>query len=385
MGPRHLNLKGQVSTKPLSLYDKWLLFSVFAIVAMGLLMVASSSIVISEQHFANPFHYLFRQFCYLLLGFIVALVIVRIDSRVWLQISGPALLFVMFLLLLVLIPGIGHSVNGSYRWLGLGPVRLQVSEVAKLVTIIYMAGFLVRRQTEVQTQFSGFMKPMIILGIISVLLLKEPDFGAMVVISTTALAMMFIAGVPLRQFLLLLLVVFVAITILAVSSPYRLARLTSFLNPWANQFDGGYQLTQSLIAFGRGGLTGVGLGESVQKLFYLPEAHTDFLFAVLAEELGLVGILVTIALFVIIATRGFMIARYAELKNKYFSAYLAYGLTLCLIFQVMINIGVNTGLLPTKGLTLPLMSSGGSSMLTSCAAIALLLRIDHENRWHAYA
>ncbi len=384
MGPRHVNLKGRVSSNPLSLYDKWLFISVLLLLSIGLLMVASSSIVISEKHFHTPFHYLFRQLFYLVIGFAIGMMVVRIESKVWFEWSGSLLLLTMLLLLLVLIPGIGHSVNGSYRWLGVGPVRFQVSEFAKLAMVMYMAGFLVRRQLEVQTQLSGFIKPMLVLAIVSMLLLREPDFGAVVVITCTALAMMFVAGVKLRQFLMLLFLVLLFISILAVSSPYRLARLTSFLNPWANQFDGGYQLTQSLIAFGRGGLTGLGLGESVQKLFYLPEAHTDFLFAVLAEEFGLVGIMVTMLLFAIVCIRGLMIGRYAELKGQFFAAYLAYGLTFWITFQAMINVGVNAGLLPTKGLTLPLMSSGGSSMLVSCIAVAILLRIDHENRWHVY-
>jgi cell division protein FtsW len=384
MGPQHLSLNGKVSSKPLGLYDRWLLLSVVCLVVIGLLMVTSSSIVISEKYFNYPLHYLFRQSIYLFLGIVCALFILRIEIQYWLKASGFLLLYVFFLLALVLIPGIGRSVNGSYRWIGLGPVRFQVSELAKLVMVIYMAGFLSRKHIEVRTKLSGFIKPLFILALITLLLLKEPDFGAAVVITLTVLGMMFLAGVRLWQFIALFVLAFSAIVTLAISSPYRLARLTSFLKPWENQFDGGYQLTQSLIAFGRGGVTGVGLGESIQKLFYLPEAHTDFLLAVLAEELGLLGVCGVIALYGVLCWRGLSIARLAEYQKQFFSAFLAYGLTLWLIIQAMINIGVNIGLLPTKGLTLPLMSFGGSSMLVSFVAIALLLRIDHESRWHVY-
>lgn len=384
MGPQHLSQYGQVSSTPLSLYDRWLLLSVSCIVVLGLIMVASSSIVISEKYFSYPLHYLFRQSIYMFLGIGIAVFILRLETQFWLKISGYLLVFTILLLALVLIPGIGRSVNGSYRWIGMGPIGFQVSELAKLSVVIYMAGFLSRKHKEVQTQLSGFIKPLVVLGIIGILLLKEPDFGAAVVITLTVLSMIFLAGVKLWQFIGLFIAAGVGIVTLAISSPYRLSRLTSFLNPWQNQFDGGYQLTQSLIAFGRGGITGVGLGESVQKLFYLPEAHTDFLLAVLGEELGLLGVLGVITLYGIVCWRGLSIARFAEYQKQMFSAFLAYGLTLWITLQAMINIGVNIGLLPTKGLTLPLMSSGGSSMLVSFIAIALLLRIDHECRWHVY-
>lgn len=224
---------------------------------------------------------------------------------------------------------------------------------------------------------------MFILGMISVLLLLEPDFGATVVITGTVMAMLFLGGVKLRYYIGLMLVVLSALAFLAVSSPYRVARLTAFLDPWADQYNSGYQLTQSLIAFGRGGWFGTGLGESIQKLLYLPEAYTDFLFAVLAEEFGLVGILMVIALYSILVFRGFSIAYNAYLQERLFASYMAYGLTFWLGLQTAINIGVNSGLLPTKGLTLPLMSYGGASMVINCIVIALLLRIDHENRWQA--
>lgn len=384
MGPRHKTRSGKITAKPLGLYDKWLFFAVLLVLVLGLLMVASSSIVISEKHYGAPFYYFLKQLIYVVFGVGLSLGVVRIEIKHWSTFSIPLLFAAIAALVLVLIPGIGRSVNGSYRWIGAGPVALQVSEFVKLAVIAYMAGFLQRHLQDVRTTLSGFLRPLVILAIIAFLLLKEPDFGAVVVISFTVLGMLFLAQARLWQFLLLLLLAMFSFAILAVSSPYRLARLTSFLNPWANPFDGGYQLTQSLIAFGRGGIFGVGLGESIQKLFYLPEAHTDFLVAVLAEELGLIGVGLVVALYITISIRGMMIAKFAEQSGQMFAAFFAYGLTLWLGFQAVINIGVNLGLLPTKGLTLPLMSSGGSSMVVSLIAIALLLRIDYENRWQIY-
>lgn len=368
-----------VSETP-AIYDRYLFFAAMSLILIGLLMVASSSIVISEQYFHQPFHYLLRQSTYLTLGLLLALIILRIPMHFWETISSLLLVASMILLVLVLIPGLGHSVNGSMRWLGIPSFRLQVSEVAKLAIIVYMAGYIVRHREQVRERFIGFLKPMIIIVVIMGLLLKEPDFGAVVVILMTVLGMMFLAGVRLWQFATLLSVAAGFTAVLAVSSPYRLARLTSFLDPWANQFDSGYQLTQSLIAFGRGSWFGVGLGESIQKLFYLPEAHTDFLFAVLAEELGLVGVLLVIFLFALLVQRSFLIARRALRSGQIFSAYISYGFGLLLGFQAMINMGVNVGILPTKGLTLPLMSYGGSSMLVNCIIIAILLRVDYESR-----
>lgn len=384
MGPQHIARNGQVSHKPMALYDKWLVFAVLMLTCIGSLMVASSSIVISEKYFNFPFYYFLKQIIYICIGMGAALFVIRKPVKLWFDSSKTLLLIAIILLVLVLIPGIGRTVNGSARWLGVAGIALQVSEFAKLATIIYIASFLDRHYEEVQTRLSGFFKPLFVLTIITALLLKEPDFGAAVVIILTILGMLFLAGVKLWQFAILIGSAFLAIAMLAISSPYRVARLTSFMDPWANQFDGGYQLTQSLIAFGRGGLTGVGLGESVQKLFYLPEAHTDFLLAVLGEELGLVGLLTIFCLYLIIFIRGMIIGRFAEKSDQRFAAFVAYGLSLWLSFQAIINIGVNIGLLPTKGLTLPFMSSGGSSIVVCFIAIALLLRIDYEDRWQLY-
>lgn len=383
MRPRHLNQRGKPVSKPISLYDKWLIGVVICVLIIGLMMVSSSSVMISTKYFHQPFHFLIRQSCYLVVGLMMALIVIRIDSSFWERISMPMLVVCLVMLMLVLVPGIGRSVNGSRRWLALGPIGVQVSELAKLTMIFYLSGYLVRQRKAVSESIVGFIKPMVILALVSALLLLEPDFGATVVISGTVMAMLFLAGVKLRYYVGLMIAVMGALAFLAFSSPYRVARLTAFLDPWADQYNSGYQLTQSLIAFGRGGWFGAGLGESIQKLLYLPEAHTDFLFAVLAEELGLVGILVVIALYCILVIRGMTIAYNAYVQERLFASYTAYGLTFWLGLQATINMGVNSGLLPTKGLTLPLMSYGGASMVINCVVVALLLRIDHENRWQA--
>jgi cell division protein FtsW len=361
-------------------YDRWLLFIVVTIVALGLLMVASASIEVSEKQSHQPFYFLYRQLVGLLLGILLGSVIVQFKVEFWQKIDGFLLATVMVLLALVLLPGIGHAVNGSARWIGYGPLRIQVSELAKFSMVVYLAGYLFRRNAEIKTEITGFLKPIGILAVMALLLMCEPDFGATVVIMSTSLGMMFLAGMRLRPFVIMFVVILAALAVLAISEPYRMARLTTFLNPWANPYNSGYQLTQSLIAFGRGGWLGVGLGNSIQKLFYLPEAHTDFLFAVIAEELGLVGMLVVIGLFTFLVIRILLLGRESQRLGRHFAGFMAYGFGLWIAMQFTVSIGVNSGILPTKGLTLPLMSYGGSSMLINCMVIALLLRIDYENR-----
>ena len=360
--------------------DRWLVCLVIALLVYGLLMVASASVAVATEHFHQPFYYFFRQLVYLMLGVLLGAIIIQFDTSEMEQVSGLMMTGILLLLALVLLPGVGRVVNGSARWLGVGPFIIQVSEIAKPVTILYMASYLVRHHTAVTTTFEGFLKPMGILVVVALLLLKEPDFGSTAVILLTVLGMMFLAGMRLRYFFLLVLGVFLALAGLAVAAPYRMVRLTAFLNPWLTPFGSGYQLTQSLIAFGRGGWLGLGLGNSIQKLFYLPEAHTDFLFAVVAEELGLVGILFMTLLFLMLVFRIFLIGRRAQQLRRYFAALTAYGLGFWIAIQFIVSIGVNCGILPTKGLTLPLVSYGGSSMLANCIAIALLLRIDFESR-----
>ncbi len=357
--------------------DVWLLGIVLLLVALGLVMVMSASVSIADRQMGDSFYYFWRQLAFVAVGLLFGYSILQVRLVYWERL-GPYFLLIGFVLLIAVLI-LGREVNGSVRWLAVGPFNLQPSELIKLFMVVYMAGYLVRRGDEVRNSIKGFLKPMALVGVVSMLLLMEPDFGAAVVIAATVLGMMFLAGVRLWQFGALFSIMLALLAAVAISSPYRVERLTSFVNPWANPFDSGYQLTQALIAFGRGEWFGVGLGGSVQKLFYLPEAHTDFLFAVLAEELGLLGAVMVIVLFAVLVWRAFVIGRSAMQDSNYFGAYLSFGIGLWLGLQAFINLGVNMGVLPTKGLTLPLMSYGGSSIVVSCMACALLLRVSHEH------
>jgi cell division protein FtsW len=358
--------------------DSVLLTIVLALLMGGFVILASASISISDSAANNPFFYVQRQLVAAAIGGAAGFVCLFIPMNVWRSLS-PLVLFVGFLLLtVVLIPGIGYEVNGSTRWVRIGIINLQVSEPARLCFLMALAGYLVRRNKSLREEFLGFLRPMVVLIIACILLLFEPDFGAAVVLLGTAMVMMFVAGARIRDFLLFLVVATVAMATLAVFSPYRMKRITGFLDPWADPFDSGFQLTQSLIAIGRGEWFGVGLGDSVQKLFYLPEAHTDFVFAVYAEEFGLLGSLILIALFLALLWRVFKLAMRAADAERFFEAYIAIGLGTWLGIQAFINIGVNMGMLPTKGLTLPLISYGRSSLIITMICISLLLRIHHE-------
>lgn len=358
--------------------DQTLLVSSLLLLAIGVVMVTSASIGIADRQLGDPFFFARRHLLYIGLGIAFALLALRIRLVHWEKSGAGLVCFALFLLVIVLIPGFGRTVNGATRWLELGVTSLQVSEPARLFLLVYLAGYLVRRGIEVRTSFKGFLKPLFILGLAGLLILIQPDFGSAVVLLSTALGMMFLAGVRIWQFAALLLCMGALLAMLAISSPYRMQRLTVFLDPWADPFHSGFQLTQSLIAFGSGGWSGVGLGSSVQKLFYLPEAHNDFLFAILAEELGLIGVCGVLLLFAIVIGRALAIGAAAERQGHFFGAYLAYGLGLWIALQAIINVGVNMGALPTKGLTLPLVSAGGSSLLVMCIAIGLLLRINLE-------
>lgn len=378
-----LNYNAAVDKKNYSVFeniDVALLLSALVLLGLGLIMVTSSSISIAERQLSEPLYFFWRQFSYSVIGIVTAIIIFKLPLDFF-QKAGPVLIVIsMVLLVMVLIPGIGKQVNGSIRWINLGVVSLQVSEFVKLSTVIYLAGYLVRHNEEVRTNLSGFLRPLVLIFIISCLLIFEPDFGAVAVIAMTAMGMLWLGGARLFQFVLLLLTMAAVLALVAVSSPYRMERLTTFLNPWADPFNSGFQLTQALIAFGRGEWFGVGLGSSVQKLFYLPEAHTDFVFAVLAEELGLFSAIGVILLFVFIVVRALMIGRRAEKREQPFTAFVTYGLAIWLGLQAFINVGVNMGVLPTKGLTLPFMSYGGSSLIIMCWVIALILRADFETR-----
>ena len=360
--------------------DYWLLFTVLALALLGLVMVSSASITFADREIGRPFYYAIRQAIYLGCGVVIGLLLFKLRLIDLERMAMPLLLSAFAMLVLVLLPGVGVEVNGASRWINVGLFNVQVSELAKLFFIIYLASYLARHGEEVRTQISGFLKPIGLLVIAAVLLLREPDFGATVVLAAIVMGMIFMAGVKLFQFGGVLGLGALLMAGMAVSSPYRMKRLTTFIDPWADPFDSGFQLTQSLIAIGRGEWFGVGLGASIQKLFYLPEAHTDFVFAVLAEELGLLGVCTIIVLYAVLVWRAFVIAAQAVKAENFFASYLAYGIGIWFGLQSFINIGVNMGLLPTKGLTLPLMSYGGSSMVVMCAAIALLLRIDYETR-----
>ena len=358
--------------------DPVLLAITGALLLGGFVILASASISISDNAAGNPFFYIQRQLLAAAIGTVAGAICLFIPMQVW-QKLGPLMLFTgLALLVVVLIPGIGHEVNGSTRWVRVGFMNLQVSEPARLCFLMYLAGYLVRRNKAVREEFAGFLRPMLVLTLACMLLLKEPDFGAAIVLLATALTMLFVSGARIRDFIVFFTVAVLAVVALTITAPYRMKRLTGFLDPWADPFDSGFQLTQSLIAIGRGEWFGVGLGESVQKLFYLPEAHTDFVFAVFAEEFGLLGSLLLIGLFLALLWRVFQLGIRAHNAERFFEAYVAIGLGTWLGLQAFINVGVNMGMLPTKGLTLPLISYGRSSLIITMISIGLLLRIHHE-------
>lgn len=376
-GMRMAHLKGQVEQAHLG-QDGLLLFAVCLLLGFGLLMVASASLHLGARS-GDAMRFVDRHLLALLLGGIGA-VLVYFTPTKWWEKGSTWLYFVgLGLLLLVFIPGLGREANGAVRWVGVGPMSLQTSEFMKLFIVLYMAGYVVRRQMEVAHTIWGFIKPLILLLAACFLIMLQPDFGTTAVLLATAFGMLFLAGAPLWQFGLLITLAGGALAALVYVSPYRMARVTSFLNPWEQAQDAGYQLAQALIAFGRGEWTGVGLGNGIQKQFYLPEAHTDFVMAVIGEEFGLLGTLAVIALFSIIIWRAFAIGAAAERRNARYAAYVAYGLGLWLGMQAFINIGVNMGMLPTKGLTLPFISYGSNSLIVCCVAIGMLMRIHAEN------
>ncbi len=350
------------------------------LLGLGLVMITSASSEVAAVNAGTPLYHMIRHLIYIALGLAAAGIVLLVPLKTWQQFDWALLLGAVALLILVLIPGIGREVNGSSRWIGFGAFNVQPSELAKLFVVVYLSGYLVRRQAEVRESWAGFFKPFVVLIPMAGLLLLEPDFGATVVMMGSAAAMLFLGGVGLFRFGLMVVLAVGAVFVLVQTQEYRLQRLITFTDPWADQYGAGYQLTQALIAFGRGEWFGVGLGNSVQKQFYLPEAHTDFVFSVLAEELGMVGALATVALFAFVGVRALYIGLWAEKARLFFGAYVAWGLAFLWIGQFLINIGVNIGLLPTKGLTLPFLSYGGSSLVITCVSMALLLRIEWESR-----
>jgi len=360
--------------------DAWVIGPVAALLLLGLVMVASASIGMSDREIGQPFFYFERQLVYVVLGLAAAALAVLIPTAVWEKYSMVLLALGFALLVLVLVPGVGHEVNGSRRWVRLGIMNFQVSELARVLLLTYVASYAVRRAEELRSDIKGFLRPVAVLGAAAVLLLAEPDFGAATVLVATGLAVLFLAGARIVHLLVPVVLGAGMLAVLAVTSPYRLRRLTAFRNPWDDPFDSGFQLVQSLIAIGRGEWFGVGLGSSVQKLFYLPEAHTDFVFAVLAEELGFAGVLLVLGLFAVLVGRALAISRNAARAGLAFQSYLAAAVGMWLGLQTFVNVGVNMGLLPTKGLTLPLLSYGGSSMLVTLGWLGVLLRVHHETQ-----
>ena len=363
-------------------WDLLLLGVTAALVLLGVLGVYSASISYAAERTGWSAYYLVRQGSYLVVAVALAGALAFVPLEQMRRLAGAGMVFGLAALVLVLVPGIGREVNGAMRWVSLGPLALQPSEFIKPLFVLYTAGLL-SRETQVEQGNRArllLVGPVTTLVLICGLLLLEPDFGAAVVLVATATGVLLVAGLSWRHFAYLIVGCGCMLALLAVTSPYRMARLTAFVDPWADPFGDGFQLTQALMAFGRGGWFGVGLGESVQKLFYLPEAHTDFLLAILAEELGLVGVLVVLMLFSVLVLRIFSIGHAALRDGARFSALLAYGIGLLIGIQAFVNMGVNMGLLPTKGLTLPLMSYGGSSLIANAVAIGLVLRVDHERR-----
>jgi cell division protein FtsW len=357
--------------------DSWVLIPALLLLSLGIVMVGSASVAIAENQGASTYHYLLRHLLYISLGTMLALSFRVIPIAFLERISRPMMLLSALLLLAVLVPGVGHTVNGSTRWIKLGFVNFQVVEAVKLMVIIYLAGYLARKTGLVQTRFFDTLKPLIFAGFLSVILLIQPDMGSAAVITAIVAGMVWLAGAAWRHIFVLGLLTLPAFGFAAME-PYRLRRIVSFMDPWADPFASGFQLTQALIAVGRGELFGVGLGASIQKLFYLPEAHTDFIFAVLAEEFGLAGVVAVLGLFLLLVTRIMIIGIMAHRQDRPFAGFLAYGIGLWIGLQAVVSVGVNLGVLPTKGLTLPLISSGGSSMLMVLLALGVVLRIKYE-------
>lgn len=359
--------------------DYFLLFLGVSLLLFGLLMVTSASLHLGDR-IGMPFYFTGKHTASMIIGLLAGFVILQIPTNQWQKYSVQMYAIGLFLLILLLIPGVGRTVNGATRWIPLGVFNLQSSEFMKLFVVLYLAGYLVRRHVEVRHSVKGFVNPMLLLGIACILIILQPDFGTMTVILVTALGMLFLGGAPLWQFLALITFVGAALVGLVISSPYRMARITGFLDPWADVNGSGYQLAQALIAFGRGEWAGVGFGNGIQKQFYLPEAHTDFIMAVIGEEFGLLGTVAVILLMSLLVWRAFSIGTDAIKKGRRFAAYVSYGVAVWIGFQSFVNTGVNVGLLPTKGITMPFLSFGGNSIIVSCLVLMMLMRIDYENR-----
>lgn len=361
-----------------AVFDRSFIVIALVMYMIGLIMVASSSMPVAERLFNNPFHFVIRHAIYIVLSLGIAGVALQIPMAWWQKNSSYLLILGIFLLVTVLL--IGRSVNGSMRWIALGPITIQAAEPAKLFFFCYLAAYLVRRRDQVMEDWRGFAKPLVVFGILAGLLLRQPDLGTIIVMFVTTFGLLFLAGAKLWQFISLASVGVFLLSMLAVFEPYRWRRITSFLDPWQDPFGSGYQLTQSLMAYGRGEFFGQGLGNSIQKLEYLPEAHTDFVMAVLAEEFGFIGVAVILFLSMVLVIKALMLGKKALAKEKFFEGFFAYAIGIWVCFQAAVNVGASAGIVPTKGLTMPLISYGGSSMIIMTIAVVILIRIDHELR-----
>lgn len=360
--------------------DSRLVIAASCLLAWGLVMVASASVAPAERNYGDPFFFFWRQLLFAGAGLVTASLVFLVPMHVWEKRSGWLAVGALLLLVVVLIPGVGVRVNNAQRWLDFGFVRLQASEPARLALLMFLSGYIVRRQGRLQNTWKGLLLPFLPLFFAGALLMLEPDFGGMVILFAVAFTMLFLGGARLLHLAILVASAAAGMTVLAFAEPYRVRRLMSFTKPFDDPLGAGYQLSNAQIAIGTGGIDGVGLGNSHQKLGYLPEMHTDFIFSILAEEFGLIGVLLLMALFAVVVWRGFVIGRVAEGAGERFKAYLCYGLSGWLGLQVLVNFAVNLGVLPTKGLTLPLISYGGSSLISVLTMLALVLRVDYENR-----
>ncbi|MCS6206587.1 cell division protein FtsW [Shewanella baltica] len=360
------------------LYDRALLAAVLSLIGFGFVMVMSASMPEAQTLTGNPFYFMTRHVGYLVGCLVIAAFVLRVEMQTWQRWSPMLLLVVGLMLLAVLV--VGTTVNGATRWLSIGPIRIQVAEVAKFAFAIYMAGYLVRRHQEVRENAKGFYKPIAVFAIYAVLILMQPDLGTVVVLFVGTVGLLFLAGARLLDFFALIFAGLLAFVALVLLEPYRMRRVTSFMDPWQDPFGSGYQLTQSLMAYGRGDWFGQGLGNSIQKLEYLPEAHTDFIFAVIGEELGFIGIIAVLSVLLFVALRSIRLGNLCLAMDKPFEGYLGYAIGIWVCFQTVVNVGASIGMLPTKGLTLPFISYGGSSLWVMTAAAMMLLRIDYERR-----
>ncbi|WP_394389878.1 cell division protein FtsW [Shewanella woodyi] len=372
------NLFKENEAPGVQLYDRTLLMSVIGLICFGFVMVMSASMPEAQSLKGNPYHFVMRHLVFIIGSVIIAAVVLRIPMAMWQRFSPIFLLIVG--IMLVAVPFVGHTVNGATRWLVIGPLRIQVAELAKLAFAIYMAGYLVRRHQEIRENAKGFYKPIAVFAVYAILILMQPDLGTVVVLFVGTVGLLFLAGARLLDFFALILTGVMAFVALVLVEPYRMRRVTSFMDPWQDPFGSGYQLTQSLMAYGRGDWFGQGLGNSIQKLEYLPEAHTDFIFAVIGEELGFIGIIVVLTVLLFVALKAIKLGNLCIQIDKAFEGYLAYAIGIWFCFQTVVNVGASIGMLPTKGLTLPFISYGGSSLWVMTAAAMILIRIDHERR-----